>query len=183
MARTTIILVVSLYLNAYFKLTLAACPKDILDLRFLQLPTGRPGSPDSIQTSSLEGCFSNGNFFAGGDNSIVMKVPGTPANSGCVTTPNSLHCRTELHETSSWQPTSAVNSMTADLVVVNAGGSTCIGQIHIDESLSTKPALQIYYNSNGAITVGVERQRSGGGQVITPVGKVSPGVRFSYEVR
>ena len=92
----------------------------------LQLPTGSPGSPTTIPSSQLQG--QNGYqdpghhyfFTESGDGAMVMKVPGDPSDSGCVTTPNSLHCRTELREVNpstgsptSWDPNAATNRMKA----------------------------------------------------------------------
>ncbi len=83
----------------------------------LQLPTGSQGAVTTIQASQLQGCsgFQDFNYFftESGDGALVMKVPGSPASSGCVTTPNALHCRTELRETnpSSWDPNGPVNRM------------------------------------------------------------------------
>lgn len=78
-----------------------------------------------------------------------MKVPGSPASSGCVTTPNSLHCRTELREIvpSSWSPNAGLNRLTVTLAVEEPDESskgTVIGQIHIDDSISSKPGMSVF---------------------------------------
>jgi hypothetical protein len=163
----------------------------------LQLPIGSPGSPTTIPSSQLQG--QNGYqdpghhyfFTESGDGAMVMKVPGDPSDSGCVTTPNSLHCRTELREVSpstgsptSWDPNAATNRMKATLAVEAAsdGSGTVIGQIHIDDSVSTKPVCELYYNSSGNISIGVEQTRGGGDQVITQLGNVPIGQQFSYEL-
>ncbi|KAE9408872.1 polysaccharide lyase family 7 protein [Gymnopus androsaceus JB14] len=139
----------------------------------LQLPIGSTGSPETITSSSLEGCsgFENFDYFftESGDGALVMKVPGSPASAGCVTTPNSLHCRTELRETnpSSWSPNAATNRMIVELVVTVADDSsrgTVIGQIHIDDSISSKPTL------------------SGGDEVFTALGNIPIGTVFTYEL-
>ena len=56
----------------------------------------------------------------------MVKVPGSPSSSGCVTTPNSLHCRTELRETSpsSWDPKAATNRLSVSLAVVQPDDSS-----------------------------------------------------------
>jgi hypothetical protein len=163
----------------------------------LQLPTGSPGSPTTIPSSQLQG--QNGYqdpghhyfFTESGDGAMVMKVPGSPSDSGCVTTPNSLHCRTELREVNpstgsptSWDPNAATNRMKATLAVTAAsdGSGTVIGQIHIDDSVSTKPVCELYYNSSGNISIGVEQTRAGGDEVITQLGNVPVGQQFSYEL-
>lgn len=135
---------------------------------------------------STEGFFSHhfsSSFDVGSDGTMVMVVPGAVGTDGCVTTPNSLYCRCELHENISWSPNSPFNVMAADLKVVETGGDTCIGQIHIDASEGTsKPALEMYYMSDGTVTVGVENTRTGGGQSITTLGAVPVNTRFNYEI-
>lgn len=183
-----------LYLLATLQVTAAlktSCsPGGNFDLGMftLELPSGADHKPDSVSSSELSGCdgYHDSYFFTNTDDgSLVMKVPGSPDSSGCVTTANSKHCRTELRESSpdSWSPTSAVNRLRATLVVVDAGGSTCIGQIHIDNSISVRPVAELYYKDSGEIQMGVEQTRSGGDQKLTTVGHVSVGVQFSYEIR
>ncbi|GAD95755.1 hypothetical protein AOR_1_1214084 [Paecilomyces variotii No. 5] len=160
----------------------------------LQLPIGSAGSPTTISSSSLQGC--NGYqdpghqyfFTESGDGALVMKVPGSPSSSGCVTTPNSQHCRTELREVSpsSWDPNAATNRLSATLKVTQADDSshgTVIGQIHIDDSVSSKPVCELFYNSNGDISIGVEQTRSGGNEVVTYVDNVPVATTFSYEIQ
>ncbi|KAL1856147.1 hypothetical protein Plec18167_000230 [Paecilomyces lecythidis] len=160
----------------------------------LQLPIGSAGSPTTISSSSLQGC--NGYqdpghqyfFTESGDGALVMKVPGSPSSSGCVTTPNSQHCRTELREISpsSWDPNAATNRLSATLQVTQADDSshgTVIGQIHIDDSVSSKPVCELFYNSNGDISIGVEQTRSGGNEVVTYVDNVPVDTTFSYEIQ
>lgn len=155
----------------------------------LQLPTGETGSPDTIATADLQGCggYDSKYFYTSPDDAdaLVMKVPGSPASSGCVTTANSKHCRTELRERSpaSWSPKDAVNRLNATLAVVAAGGTTCIGQIHIEESVSVRPVCELYYKDDGDLVMGVEQTRSGGNQKSTTVGNVPLNATFSYEIR
>jgi Alginate lyase len=164
-----------------------------LSIWSLQLPTGSSGHPDTISSGDLEGCSgyqdSGHNYFftESSDGALVMKVPGSPSSSGCVTTANSLHCRTELRESnpSSWDPNSGTNRLTVSLAVPQPDDSkygTVIGQIHIDDSVSTKPVCELYYNSDGDLTMGVEQTRSGGNEVFTVVGNVAVGSTFSYEI-
>lgn len=154
----------------------------------LQLPTGTPGNVDTISTSELEGCdgFQDQYFFTNSaDGSLGMKVPGTPEDTGCVTTPGSKHCRTELREKkpSSWSPYDAKNRLSASLAVFEAGGSTCVGQIHIDDSISSKPVCELYYHDNGDLIMGVEQTTEGGNQKTTTVGNVPLATPFSFEIR
>ena len=165
----------------------------------LQLPTGSTGSPDTISSSQLQGCSGyqdNGHnyfFTESGDGALVMKVPGSPASSGCVTTKNSLHCRTELREANplngaaaSWQPGGATNRLSVSLAVPtpdDSGHGTVIGQIHIDDSVSTKPVCELYYNAAGDVVMGVEQTRAGGDSIFTTIGNIAVGKTFSYEIR
>jgi hypothetical protein len=158
----------------------------------LQLPVGSKGSPTTIPSSSLQGCsgYQNSLYFftESGDGALVMKVPGSPSSSGCVTTPNSQHCRTELRETSpsSWDPKAATNRLTATLAVIQPDTSshgTVIGQVHILDSVSSKPVCELYYSSSGVLTMGVEQTRAGGNEVYTTVGKVPVGTTFTYEIQ
>jgi hypothetical protein len=155
----------------------------------LQLPIGKKGDPTTISSSSLNGCsgYKNYSYFftESGDGALVMKVPGSPASSGCVTTAHSEHCRTELAEASSWDPKSSANKLSVTLSVPKPDNSkygTCIGQIHIDDSVSTKPVAQLYYSTKGVLTMGVEKTRSGGDQVPNTVGNVPVGTKFSYTI-
>ena len=154
----------------------------------LQLPVGSPGSPTTIQGSQLAGCngYQDQYFFYDSDDaSLVMTVPGAPSSGKCVTTPNSKHCRTELRESSpsSWDPNGPANRMQVSLAVPqpdNSAHGTVVGQIHIDESVSTKPVCELYYNSQGQLALGVEQTRAGGNQVLFDVGTVPVGQKFSY---
>jgi hypothetical protein len=164
----------------------------------LQLPTGSPGSPTTISSSQLQG--QNGYqdsghhyfFTESGDGAMVMKVPGDPGDSGCVTTPNSTHCRTELREVSpstgsptSWSPNAATNRMKATLAVEVADNSeygTVIGQIHMDDSVSTKPVCELYYSNTGDLNIGVEQTRAGDDEKFTYLGNIPLGTQFSYEI-
>lgn len=156
----------------------------------LQLPTGSSGKPTTISSSQLTGCdgyedFST--FFTETkDGALVMKVCGSPSSCGCVTTPNSKHCRTELRENDSWSPDDDTNRLRVTLSVPTPDDSkygTVIGQIHIDDSISSKPVAELYYSQSGDLHMGVEQTRSGGNEVFTKVGNVSIGKQFSYEIR
>ncbi|KAI9752119.1 MAG: hypothetical protein M4579_005757 [Chaenotheca gracillima] len=157
----------------------------------LQLPIGSSGSPTTISSSELQGCQgyqdpSRQYFFTeSGDGALVMKVPGSPSSSGCVTTTNSKHCRTELRESASWDPNASKNQLSATLSVPtpdDSGHGTVIGQIHMDDSVSTKPVAELYYNTNGDLAMGVEQTRSGGNEKFTTVGNVPRGTKFSYKI-
>jgi len=160
-----------------------------MDYWNLQLPIGSSGDPTIIPSSQLQGDsgYQNYSYFftESGDGAMVMKVPGSPDDTGCVTTPNSTHCRTELAETSSWSPNNATNRMKATLAVMEADPTqygTVIGQIHMDASVSTKPVCELYYAQDGDIYIGVEETRAGEDEHFTYVGNVPIGTQFSYEI-
>lgn len=163
----------------------AQCGGGNLDLSKwkLQLPTGSPGHPTEISSSQLCSGYSGTYFFMQGD-TLVFKVPGSPETSNCVTTPNSDHCRSELRENtpSSWDPHGKTNRLVGDLQVTKNDGEICIGQIHIDDSISTKPVMELYYNSNGNLRVGVNTCKTCS-QKSTAIDNVPKGQRFTYEIR
>jgi Alginate lyase len=153
----------------------------------LQLPIGSTGNPTTESSSALQNGYENFSYFftESGDGAMVMKDPGV----NCVTTPNSAHCRTELREVNpsngqaaSWDPNAATNRLQATVVVTNAGDETVIGQIHIDDSVSSKPVCELFYNSSGDISMGVEQTRSGGNEIRTSLGNVPVGTQFTYEI-
>lgn len=152
----------------------------------LQLPIGSPGHPQQISTSQLKGCsgFQDEWFSTSKtDGAVIFKVPDA---GNCVTSANSEHCRSELREATpaSWSPNSATNRLAGDLKVTQAGsGSICIGQIHIEDSVSVRPVAELYYHPDGSLTIGVEKTRAGGNQKPFDVDKVTPGSRFTYEIR
>jgi hypothetical protein len=152
----------------------------------LQLPVGKPNAPETIPGSQLAK-YSNTEYFYTQNGVVIMKVPGSPASTGCVHTPNSLHCRTELVERnpSTWDPKAATNRLTATLTVIKADDSktgTCVGQIHIDDKVSSKPVAELYYNAQGDLNIGVEQTRSGGNEKLTKVTNVPLGTKFTYMI-
>ncbi|KAJ5459512.1 uncharacterized protein N7458_001064 [Penicillium daleae] len=160
----------------------------------LQLPIGNPGSPTTISSSALEGCSGYQDpghdyfFTESGDGALVLKVPGAPSSSGCVTTPNTKFCRTELREQSpsSWDPRAAKNRLSATVSVPkpdNSNHGTVVGQIHMDASVSSFPVAKLYYKSNGDISIGVHKSQSGGTEYYTSIGNIPVGKTFSYEIR
>lgn len=154
----------------------------------LQLPTGEEGHPDSISASKLQGCGgykSNVFFTSSDDGTLVMKVPGSPSTSDCVTTENSDHCRTELREDSpsKWSPSDSTNRLFGDLVVTQIDNDrVVVGQIHIDGAISSKPVCELYYSSAGELKMGVNKCTTCS-QASFSVGNVPVGQRFTYEIR
>lgn len=157
----------------------------------LQLPTGSQGHVDQISSSKLKGCEgwqSKDYFYTSDDGSLVMKVPGSSDSSGCVTTPNSKHCRTELRESSpqSWDSNDATNRLNVSLAVIKADNSkygTVIGQVKVDDSVSKKPVAELFINESGILTIGVSQIPNKSSLKMTEIGQVSIGEKFSYELR
>lgn len=157
----------------------------------LQLPTGSPGKVDQISASKLKGCSGwqdKKHFFTSSSGSLVMKVPGSKDSAGCVTTPNSKHCRTELRENSpkSWSPHNSVNRLKVRLAVSKADDSkygTVIGQVKVDDSVSKKPVAELFYNKSGTLTMGVSQIPDVSSLKMTEIGQIDVGKTFGYEIR
>jgi len=152
----------------------------------LQLPTGSPGSPDTISPAQLKGPtgYSNPTYFWTDktDGSMTFWAP----EKG-VTTPNSNYARSELREMNSngsaadW--TLAGNhTLSAQLRVPSVTVNVCVGQVHLGSGgSSTKPLLELYYRPNGDIYLGTENSPSGG-QTLHLVGNVALGVKWTYVI-
>jgi len=157
-----------------------------LSIWSLQLPTGSPGSPTTISNTQLENGYTDQYFFTGSDGAMVMIDP-NPPSSGCVTTANSTHCRTELREVNTdgsaavWSA-SGTNTLSATLNVTNAAGAPVIGQIHLDPAVSVRPLIELFYTTSGDIVAGVEQCTAGGCENRTTVGHVAPGTQFRYVI-
>jgi hypothetical protein len=85
----------------------------------------------------------------------------------------------------SWAPTAATNQLIVELAVTtpdNSAHGIVIGQIHMDPSLSTKPVAELFYSSSGVISMGVEQTRAGGNEVLTTIGTIPVGTKFSYMI-
>lgn len=115
----------------------------------------------------------------------LLQVPGSPSSSGCVTTANSDHCRTELRESkpNSWSPNNSVNRLKVRLAVkVPGNGGVAIGQI-LHNLTPNKPVAELYYKPNGDIEIGVAQTTAGGNQIRQPVGHIDVGKIFTFELR
>lgn len=158
----------------------------------LQLPTGADHKPDQIKGDKLVGCEGHSDiehfFTSPDDGALVFKVPGSPESTGCVTTKNSKHCRTELREAqpNSWSPKADVNRLRAAVNVVKADDSkhgTVVGQIHVDDKISKKPVCELFVNQEGVVEMGVEQIPDESSLKYTKVGKITIGQQFEYEIR
>ena len=170
---------------------LTPAPSDLSKFS-LQLPTGSKGKVDQVEGSKLNGCkgYTSTQYFytSQSDGAVVMKVPGSPSSSTCVTTPNSKHCRTEFREASpqSWDSKGATNSLKASLTVVKADDSkygTVIGQVKVDDKVSKKPLCELFINKSGTLTLGVSQIPDVSSLKMTEIGKVKIGEKFSYELK
>lgn len=163
----------------------------------LQLPVGDPGHPTTIPDSQLEGCggYSESTYFYtdGGDGAMIMYVPGGADETGCVTTPNTHYCRTELREVdpssgkiTSWDPNGSTNRLAVSVMasqVDNGSHGTIIGQIHADGDVSQYPIAKLLYNPAGDLTFGVENSLDDGGTSYHSLGNVPLNTQFTYEIR
>ena len=151
----------------------------------IQLPTGTTGDPTTISNPELA-TYTDSHFYTATDGAMHFDDPGV----NCVTTPNSLHCRSELSEvrasdptsTYNWSPT-GTNTLSARLKVTNPAGEPVIGQIHLNASVSVRPLVELYYNFNGTghIEAGVEQCLAGGCEDFTDFGP-DPSGEFSYVI-
>ncbi|MGX6608125.1 polysaccharide lyase family 7 protein [Micromonosporaceae bacterium Da 78-11] len=150
----------------------------------LQLPTGSPGSPETISPARLKGAggYTNPAYFwtDKNDGSMTFWAP----EKG-VTTPNSNYARSELREMNSngsaadW--TLAGNhTLTANLRIVSVTKNVAVGQVHLGSGgSSTKPLLELYYRPNGDLFLGTENSPAGG-QTLHKVGTVALGTKWTY---
>jgi hypothetical protein len=146
----------------------------------LQLPTGSPGKPDTIQPAQLKGPdgYSNPAYFwtDKNDGSMTFWAP----EKG-VTTPNSNYARSELRETGEWA-LAGNHTMSAQLRIPSVTKNVCVGQVHLGSGgSSTKPLLELYYRPNGDIYLGTENSPAGG-QTLHKVGNVALGVKWTYVI-
>jgi len=151
----------------------------------LQLPTGTSGDPTTITSAQLQGGYTSEYFST---DSKTGALDFYSPETGCVTTPNSKHCRSELQEiapgptstaSASWS-SSGTNVLTATLAVTAVSGSVVIGQIHPIESDTVRPLCELFYSSSGSLALGVEATTAGGDEKDTTVGSVPVGTKFTY---
>ena len=152
----------------------------------LQLPSGSPGSPTTIQPAQLKGAdgYTNPAYFFTdkNDGSMTFWAP----EKG-VTTPNSKYARSELREmnadgsAASWRLAGS-HRLDANLRIPSVTKNVCVGQIHLGSGgPSTKPLMELYYRPNGDIYAGIEISPDGG-QNLHKVGNVPLGTRWTYRI-
>jgi hypothetical protein len=106
-----------------------------------------------------------------------------------VTTQNSDYPRCELREMTAsgaaaeW-PSSGTNTLSATVKATIIPSSVAVGQIHLGTGtpVSTKPLLELFYHSDGAIFLYIEQDPAGGSGNENPVGNVPLGTRWSYVI-
>ena len=158
-----------------------------LSLWELEEPIGSPGAPTTISPAQLQGPsgFHDTYFFTDPtDGSMSFWDP----EKG-VTTANSSYPRSELREmtasgaAANWMPT-GTNTMSATLKATLIPSHVAVGQIHLGTGTpsSTKPLLELFYESSGSIVMAVEQTPAGGNEVQTTVGNVPLGTKWSYVI-
>ena len=150
----------------------------------LQLPTGSPGSPDTITPARLKGAngYTNPSYFwtDKNDGSMTFWAP----EKG-VTTPNSKYARSELREMN--RDGSAANwtlagnhTLSAQLRIVSVTRNVAVGQVKLGTGgPSTKPLAELYYRANGDIYLGTQISPTEG-QTLHKVGSVAVGTKWTY---
>jgi hypothetical protein len=158
-----------------------------LSLWELQEPIGSAGAPTTISPAQLQGPsgFHDTYFFTDPtDGSMSFWDP-----ENGVTTANSSYPRSELREmtasgaAANWMPT-GTNTMSATLKATLIPSHVAVGQIHLGTGTpsSTKPLLELFYESSGTIVMAVEQTPAGGNEVQTTVGNVPLGTKWSYVI-
>lgn len=157
----------------------------------LEEPVGAPEKPRVIAAADLAGPtgFHDAYFFTDPHDGAMTFF--APENG--VHTQHSRFPRSELAEQgddgrrASWS-VAGIHVLTATVAVVAVSDHVCVGQIHASRGLdpalprSTKPLLELYYDAQGAIVVGIENGPEGG-QSTHALATVRPGTPFRYEIR
>jgi hypothetical protein len=150
----------------------------------LQEPIGGPGSPTTISSKQLTSGFKDTYFFTDPVDGAMSFWD--PENG--VTTPNSNFPRCELREmtasgpAANWLP-AGTHTLTATLKVTQVPSHVAVGQIHIGSGTpaSTKPLLELYYASNGDISLSVEKSPAGDNDTHS-LGNVPLGTKWKYVI-
>jgi len=153
----------------------------------LQEPVGSPGAPTTIPPAQLVGPngFHDSYFFTDPtDGSMTFWDP-----ENGVTTAHSSYPRSELREMTAggapadW-PVTGTNTLGATLSVTKVPDHVAVGQIHLGTGTpaSTKPLLELFYRSTGAIVLAIEQTPAGGNEVQHTVGNAPLGTKWSYVI-
>ncbi|KAI9705279.1 MAG: hypothetical protein M1820_005278 [Bogoriella megaspora] len=162
-----------------------AAPSKNFDFKGLTLQTWEEEHA-KVSGKDLEGFESEKSFHTDKqDGSLVMIAPGSGGADGAVMTTNSQHFRTEFKEDKNFDPKNGDYVLTVTLIVdeVDEKG-TCIGQVHIEDSdPSHKPVFELFCNSKGDLSVGMEQSPEGGDEEKTSVGNVEVGTKLTYKIK
>jgi hypothetical protein len=158
-----------------------------LSLWELQEPVGSPGAPTTFLPSQLEGAGGHQDTYFFTDPTDGAMSFWDPENG--VTTANSDYPRSELREmtasgaAANWTP-SGTNTLTATVKATLIPSHVAVGQIHLGTGTpsSTKPLLELFYESTGAIEMAIEQTPAGGNEIPYPVGNVPLGTKWSYVI-
>ncbi|PHH76889.1 hypothetical protein CDD80_1149 [Ophiocordyceps camponoti-rufipedis] len=157
----------------------------------LQLPELDNGHFKLVRSEDLKGCdgYHDEKYFFTDSvtGAMVLKAPGNPDMTGCTTTPNSHHCRTELREVNpdsgrnmDWS-SGDTNLLNATIAVVKADdGSfgTSVAQVFAEGA----PLSALYVSQHGVITLDIKPRSPGEHRRVVTVGEVPLGSRFNFTI-
>jgi hypothetical protein len=151
----------------------------------LQLPTGSTNNTTTISPSQLKGAsgFQDKYFYSDPtDGSMTFWDPENGVTLG------SKYPRTELREMTAagapaeWNVTGD-NTLSATVMSKKIPDHVTVGQIHLDNSSgSSKPLLELFYESNGDVALFLEQTPAGGNGVPTTIAHVPLGTKWSYSI-
>jgi hypothetical protein len=80
-----------------------------------------------------------------------------------------------------WLPT-GTSTLTATVKATQIPDHVAVGQIHLGTGTpsSTKPLLELFYFTTGAIVMAIEQTPAGGNEIQYPAGNVALGTPWSY---
>ncbi|KAK5996792.1 hypothetical protein PT974_02135 [Cladobotryum mycophilum] len=132
----------------------------------LELPTAQPATVEGAKLTGCQGYQDEYFYTQKSDGALVMTVPDRSSNkTRCVTTPTRKYCHNELRE----------------LAVMKTKGRMCVGQIHMDESISNLPVAELFVYDSGGVEIGVQTCRTCQ-QGRFWVGGVTPYQKFKYDL-
>ncbi len=158
-----------------------------LSLWELQEPVGSPGSPTTFTSSQLEGANGHQDTYFFTDPTDGSMSFWDPENG--VTTANSNYPRSELREmtasgaAANWL-SPGTHTLSATVKATLIPSHVAVGQIHLGTGTpsSTKPLLELFYASNGDISMNIEQSPAGGNEIPYPAGNVPLGTAWSYVI-
>jgi hypothetical protein len=153
----------------------------------LQEPVGSPGSPTTFVSSQLVGPNGHQDTYFFTDPTDGSMSFWDPENG--VTTANSNYPRSELREmtaagaAANWLPP-GTHTLSATVKATLIPSHVAVGQIHLGTGTpsSTKPLLELFYASNGDISMNIEQTPAGGNEIPYPAGNVPLGTPWSYVI-